>query len=67
MKLRTTLVTGGARFIGSHLVDRLVFDGWYVRILDNFISGEMENVAHHLGNNCVEVLNEDLKNLQDAK
>jgi glycosyltransferase involved in cell wall biosynthesis len=47
MSVKFALVTGGAGFIGSHLVDRLVSDGWKVRILDNFGSGRMENIKHH--------------------
>jgi len=47
MGVKSALVTGGAGFIGSHLVDRLISDGWKVRILDNFSSGRMENIEHH--------------------
>jgi UDP-glucose 4-epimerase len=38
------LVTGGAGFIGSHVADRFLADGWAVTILDNFSSGRRENV-----------------------
>ncbi|MEM0079628.1 MAG: SDR family NAD(P)-dependent oxidoreductase [Candidatus Nezhaarchaeales archaeon] len=64
--MKKALITGGAGFIGSHLVDRLVSDGWHVRVLDNFSSGRIENVAHHLNNRRVEVLYGDLKNPQDV-
>jgi len=46
-------VTGGAGFIGSHLVDRLIADGNEVTVYDNLISGRKELIAPHLGNeNC---------------
>ncbi len=41
----TVLVTGGAGFIGSHLVDRLCREGHRVRVLDNFATGRRENLA----------------------
>jgi len=41
---RLALVTGGAGFIGSHLADRLLADGYRVRILDNFSTGKQENI-----------------------
>jgi len=49
-------MTGVADFIGSHLVDRLVSDGWRVRVLDNFGSGRMENIEHRKDSRGVEVL-----------
>jgi UDP-glucose 4-epimerase len=41
---RTALVTGGAGFIASHLVNRLIVDGWNVTIVDNLRTGKRENV-----------------------
>jgi len=41
------LVTGGAGFIGSHLVDRLVTDGHEVVVVDNLATGRRENLAQH--------------------
>lgn len=43
------LVTGGAGFIGSHLVDRLLDDGHEVTVLDNFATGRRENLVQHRG------------------
>ncbi|MCA9472061.1 MAG: SDR family oxidoreductase [Nitrospirales bacterium] len=47
--MRRILVTGGAGFIGSHLVDRLIHDGHHVWVLDNFSTGRPENLAHLSG------------------
>lgn len=54
------LVTGGAGFIGSHLVDALVEQGKEVRIIDNFSSGREEFLSHHEGSGSVEVCRGDL-------
>jgi len=54
------LVTGGAGFIGSHLVDRLIADGRRVRVLDNFAVGRRANLAQHEGNPLLEVADGDV-------
>lgn len=43
------LITGGAGFLGSHLADLLVSQGHHVVVMDNFITGRPENIAHLLG------------------
>jgi UDP-glucuronate decarboxylase len=47
-KLRI-LVTGGAGFVGSHLVDRLMMAGHQVIVIDNMFTGRQKNIAHWLG------------------
>ncbi len=44
------VVTGGAGFLGSHLCDRLLAEGWQVLALDNLITGDEGNLAHLRGN-----------------
>ncbi|WP_222702306.1 SDR family NAD(P)-dependent oxidoreductase [Staphylothermus hellenicus] len=61
---RRALVTGGAGFIGSHLVDRLLKNGWIVRVVDNFSSGRYSNLAHHKGDSRLEILRGDLKDAE---
>jgi UDP-glucose 4-epimerase len=65
--IKFALVAGGTGFIGSHLVDRLVSDGWKVRILDNFSSGRMENIEHHKGNQDMEIIKGDLKRTREKE
>src|SRR3984885_5142711 len=54
------VVTGGAGFLGSHLCDRLLAEGWEVLAVDNFITGAAENVAHLAGNRKFKLQNEDV-------
>lgn len=59
---RKVLVTGGASFIGSTLVDRLVKKGALVRIVDDLSSGKLENIEKHLqGENYIEFIKADLR------
>lgn len=63
------LVTGGAGFIGSHLVDGLVAEGNNVRVLDNLSTGRRENLAQSLASGSVELVVgsvTDLKTTEEA-
>ena len=55
-----TLVTGGASFIGSHLVDALVERGAVVRVVDNLSSGRLDNLREHVDAGRVEFIEGDL-------
>src|SRR4051812_35713666 len=58
------LVTGGAGFIGSHVVERLLKDGMHVRVLDNFSSGRRENLEFAKGAGAaLDVIDGDLRDL----
>jgi len=59
------LVTGGAGFIGSHLVTRLVETGRRVRVLDDFSSGKLENLAHLEGR--FECIRGDVRNFSTCE
>jgi nucleoside-diphosphate-sugar epimerase len=57
---RSTLITGGASFIGSHLVDALVARGAAVRVVDDLSSGRLENIQLHLDSGKVDFHHLDL-------
>ena len=57
---KRVIVTGGAGFLGSHLVERLVAEGSDVLCVDNYFTGTKENIAHLLENLHFEVLRHDV-------
>ncbi|HEV3472499.1 MAG TPA: UDP-glucuronic acid decarboxylase family protein, partial [Actinomycetota bacterium] len=54
------LVTGGAGFLGSHICERLLADGWTVACIDNFLTGSRANVAHLAGHEDFELVEHDI-------
>lgn len=57
----TALITGGAGFIGSHLTERLIKEGYKVTILDNFSSGNIKKIKPFIDSPSLTIIKEDLK------
>ena len=64
MSNRTAVVTGGAGFIGSHMVDLLLERGMTVRVIDSLVGGRLDNLAHHQGNPALSVAVRDIRDVQ---
>src|SRR5512147_2853876 len=58
------VVTGGAGFIGSHMVDVFVDNGYAVRVIDNMVGGREANLAHHAANPDVSLEKGDIRDLK---
>jgi UDP-glucose 4-epimerase len=58
------IVTGGAGFIGSHLVDRLLKDGHEVTVLDNFSTGRPQNLAHQKGHSRLRLIEANIIDME---
>src|SRR5574341_2396633 len=56
------LITGGAGFIGSHMADRLIAEGHRVVAMDNLVTGDVANIAHHRSNPNFEFIHHDVSN-----
>jgi dTDP-glucose 4,6-dehydratase len=58
--LKRVLVAGGAGFIGSHLVDRLLEEGFHVIAVDNLVTGSLSNIAHVREHPAFEFIHHDI-------
>jgi dTDP-glucose 4,6-dehydratase len=56
------LITGGAGFVGSHLCDRFLAEGHHVVVMDNLITGNVDNISHHFGDTRFEFIHHDVSN-----
>jgi dTDP-glucose 4,6-dehydratase len=56
------LITGGAGFIGSHMVDRLIAEAHQVVAMDNLVTGDLNNIQHHRANPQFEFIFHDVSN-----
>ncbi|OUU12699.1 MAG: NAD-dependent dehydratase [Gammaproteobacteria bacterium TMED34] len=62
-----SVVTGGAGFIGSHLVDRLLAEGDEVIVIDNYSTGRPENLAHISDGSAIDVIEADIASTDIAR
>jgi UDP-glucose 4-epimerase len=66
-KYSNALVTGGAGFIGSHVVERLLAEGMTVSVLDNLEKGLFENISQHTGNKNFHFVRGDVRDYKAVK
>ena len=67
MSQKRILITGAAGFLGSHLCDRFIKEGYYVIAMDNLITGDLMNIEHLRSNPNFEFINHDITTFIDIK
>ena len=60
MKKEKVLITGGAGFLGSHLCDRFIHEGYHVVAMDNLLTGDIQNLEHLMGHSDFEFHHHDV-------
>jgi len=60
MNYSRVIVTGGAGFIGSHLVDQLISNNFKVRVIDNLSAGRLSNLTDHTTNSNFDLIEHDI-------
>lgn len=59
------VVTGGCGFIGSHITDRLIDQGYKVRVIDNFTTGRPQNLEHQKNSKNLTIIKKDIRNKEE--
>ncbi len=67
MKKQRILITGGSGFLGSHLCDRFIKEGYHVTCMDNLLTGSTENISHLIGNENFDFVKHDVTNYVHVK
>jgi dTDP-glucose 4,6-dehydratase len=67
MRKKKVLITGAAGFLGSHLCDRFIKEGYYVVAMDNLITGDLMNIEHLRSNPNFEFILHDITTFIDVK
>src|SRR5690606_9895422 len=65
--MKKVVITGAAGFLGSHLTDRFLKEGYYVIGMDNFITGDTKNIQHLEGNPNFQFINHDVTRFIDIE
>ena len=65
-KKKIAIVTGGAGFIGSHMVDLLLLKKYKVIVIDNLSGGHKKNLSHHKKNSSLKFINIDITNSEKS-
>jgi len=67
MSQKRVLITGAAGFLGSHLCDKFIGEGYYVIAMDNLITGDLQNIAHLRSNPNFEFIHHDVTKYIDIE